>query len=53
LVLPPRSCAVAATSRTLAAAASAGPDIDYLHLAKVNGEWRIVNVLWAPTAAPE
>lgn len=22
--------------------------IDYLHLAKVNGEWRIVNVLWEP-----
>jgi len=21
--------------------------IDYLHLGKVNGEWRIINVLWA------
>ncbi|MCP4899560.1 MAG: nuclear transport factor 2 family protein [bacterium] len=21
---------------------------DYLHLAKINGEWRIVNVLWEP-----
>jgi hypothetical protein len=20
--------------------------IDYMHLAKINGEWRIVNVLW-------
>lgn len=22
--------------------------IDYLHLARLNGEWRIVNVLWVP-----
>jgi len=22
--------------------------VDYLHLAQVNGEWRIINVLWAP-----
>jgi hypothetical protein len=22
--------------------------IDYIHLAKVNGQWRIVNVLWEP-----
>lgn len=22
--------------------------VDYLHLAKLNGEWRIVNVLWMP-----
>lgn len=25
----------------------AGPWIDYLHLARVNGKWVIVNVLWA------
>lgn len=25
--------------------------IDYLHLAKMNGEWRIVNVLWEPNKA--
>jgi hypothetical protein len=25
----------------------AGGWIDYLHVAKVNGEWKIVNVLWA------
>jgi hypothetical protein len=22
--------------------------IDYIHLAKINGQWRIVNVLWEP-----
>lgn len=27
--------------------------IDYLHLAKINGEWKIVNVLWEPVKAPE
>ena len=27
--------------------------IDYLHLAKVNGQWKIVNVLWEPAKAPE
>lgn len=25
--------------------------IDYLHLAKMNGEWRIINVLWEPAKA--
>ncbi len=30
------------------------PDfIDYIHLAKVNGRWRIVNVLWEPVPKPE
>lgn len=28
----------------------AGPWIDYLHLARVNGRWVIVNVLWEMTA---
>jgi hypothetical protein len=27
--------------------------IDYLHLAKVNGQWKIVNVLWEPAKADE
>ncbi len=28
------------------------PDfIDYLHLAKMNGQWRIVNVLWEPNTS--
>jgi hypothetical protein len=26
---------------------------DYLHLAKVNGQWKIVNVLWEPAKAVE
>jgi hypothetical protein len=32
----------------------AGPWIDYLHLARVNGSWVIVNVLWEtlPREAP-
>lgn len=25
------------------------PFFDYLHLAKINGEWKIINVLWAKT----
>ena len=29
------------------------PDfIDYIHLAKLNGQWRIVNVLWEPVPKP-
>jgi len=27
--------------------------VDYLHLAKVDGTWKIVNVLWEPAAKPE
>ena len=27
--------------------------VDYLHLAKVNGQWKIVNVLWEPAKAAE
>ncbi len=27
--------------------------IDYLHLAKVNGEWKIVNVLWEKKPKPD
>lgn len=27
--------------------------IDYMHLAKFNGQWKIVNVLWERKAAPE
>ena len=23
--------------------------VDYMHIGKVNGEWKIINVLWAPT----
>ncbi|MFG0305698.1 MAG: nuclear transport factor 2 family protein [Phycisphaerales bacterium JB040] len=26
--------------------------IDYFHLAEINGEWKIVNVLWATTPPP-
>ena len=37
-------------SPTTASAKSVSPEfIDYLHLAKVDGRWRIVNVLWEPT----
>ena len=37
-------------SPTIASAKSVSPEfIDYLHLAKVDGQWRIVNVLWEPT----
>ncbi len=25
---------------------------DYLHLAKINGQWKIINVLWKPKPAP-
>jgi hypothetical protein len=32
--------------QTAAAKSVSHEYIDYLHLAKVNGEWRIVNVLW-------
>ncbi len=33
----------------LASAKSVSPDyIDYIHLARINGEWKIVNVLWKP-----
>jgi hypothetical protein len=39
---------------TASAKIDAGPWIDYLHLARVNGSWVIVNVLWemVPGAAP-
>lgn len=37
-------------SPTIASAKSVSPEfIDYLHLAKVDGKWRIVNVLWELT----
>ena len=35
------------------AAAIAIPSVDFYdlaHVAKINGEWKVVNVLWAPTA---
>jgi hypothetical protein len=39
---------------TASAKIDAGPWIDYLHLARVNGRWVIVNVLWEmlPREAP-
>ncbi len=38
-------------SPTTASVKTVSPEfIDYLHLAKVDGRWRIVNVLWEPTA---
>ncbi|HJU87001.1 MAG TPA: nuclear transport factor 2 family protein [Gemmatimonadota bacterium] len=39
---------------TASAKIDAGPWIDYLHLARVNGRWVIVNVLWEmlPQEAP-
>lgn len=39
---------------TASAKIDAGPWIDYLHLARVNGRWVIVNVLWemVPGGAP-
>ncbi len=37
-------------SPTTASVKTVSPEfIDYLHLAKVDGQWRIVNVLWEPT----
>ncbi len=37
-------------SPTIASVKTVSPEfIDYLHLAKVDGQWRIVNVLWEPT----
>ncbi len=37
-------------SPTTASVKTVSPEfIDYLHLAKVDGRWRIVNVLWEPT----
>ena len=37
-------------SDTIASVKTVSPEfIDYLHLAKADGEWRIVNVLWEPT----
>lgn len=30
----------------------AGEWVDYLHIARLDGQWRIVNVLWEMTAAP-
>lgn len=33
----------------IATAKSISPDyIDYLHLAKINGEWKILNAIWEP-----
>jgi hypothetical protein len=41
-------------SETIATAKSISPDfIDYIHLAKVDGRWRIVNVLWRPVPQKE
>jgi hypothetical protein len=41
-------------SETIATAKSVSPDfIDYIHLAKVDGRWRIVNVLWRPVPQKE
>lgn len=40
-------------SQTMAAVKTVSPDyIDYLQLAKINGQWRIVNVLWEPAPKP-
>lgn len=37
-------------SPTTASVKTVSPEfIDYLHLAKTDGQWRIVNVLWEPT----
>ena len=27
--------------------------VDYLHIGKVNGEWKIINVLWETKPKPE
>lgn len=36
-------------SGDLASAKSVSPDfIDYIHLARIDGQWKIVNVLWEP-----
>ncbi|MFT5424459.1 MAG: trehalose/maltose hydrolase-like predicted phosphorylase [Phycisphaerales bacterium] len=35
------------------AKATADGWIDYVHLAEINGQWQIVNVLWAPFPADE
>jgi hypothetical protein len=32
--------------RTASAKSISHQFIDYIHLAKINGQWRIVNVLW-------
>ncbi len=37
----------------LASAKSVSPDyIDLIHVLRINGDWRIVNVLWKPLRAP-
>ena len=37
----------------MASAKSVSPDyIDLLHVLRINGEWRIVNVLWQPLKSP-
>jgi hypothetical protein len=36
-------------SRASASVKTVSPEfVDYIHMAKVNGEWKIVNVLWEP-----
>jgi len=38
----------------MASAKSISPDdIDLLHVLRLNGEWRIVNVLWQPFTPPQ
>ncbi len=40
-------------SPSMASVKTVSPEfVDYLHLAKINGQWRIVNVLWEPVPAP-
>ncbi len=37
---------------TMASVKTIAPQfVDYLHLAKINGEWRIINVFWVPGEA--
>jgi len=41
-------------SREIASAKSiSGEYIDYLHIAKVNGQWKLINVLWEPAEPPK
>ncbi|NIM11449.1 MAG: hypothetical protein GTO45_36910 [Candidatus Aminicenantes bacterium] len=40
-------------SRNIASAkATSGEYIDYLHLVKIHGQWKILNVLWEPAKPP-
>ncbi len=50
---PPTEVTVLDVSGDIASARSTSPDyVDLIHVLRINGDWRIVNVLWRPLRPP-